>query len=113
MEFHHEAAWPELDVTLTNVADQWAQFAVAGPDGARGAGGARRPGPGDAAFPFMAAGEAMIAGVPGRLFRISFSGELAYEVAVPAASCPAGMGGDPCAPARPSASAPTGSTRST
>ena len=32
------------------------------------------------AFPFMAAGPATIAGVPGRLFRISFSGELAYEL---------------------------------
>ena len=38
----------------------------------------------NAAFPFMAAGEATIAGVAGRLFRISFSGELAYELAVPA-----------------------------
>jgi len=37
------------------------------------------------AFPFMAAGRATLAGVAGRLFRISFSGELAYELAVPAA----------------------------
>jgi sarcosine oxidase subunit alpha len=36
-----------------------------------------------AAVPFMAALPARIAGVRGRLFRISFSGELAYEVAVP------------------------------
>ena len=36
------------------------------------------------AFPFMAASAATIAGVAGRLFRISFSGELAYELAVPA-----------------------------
>jgi glycine cleavage system aminomethyltransferase T len=35
------------------------------------------------AFPFMGVGEAMIAGVPIRIFRISFSGELAYEVAIP------------------------------
>ena len=37
------------------------------------------------ALPFMAAANAMIAGVAGRVFRISFSGELAYELAVPAA----------------------------
>jgi sarcosine oxidase subunit alpha len=37
------------------------------------------------AFPFMAASAATIAGVAGRVFRISFSGELAYELAVPAA----------------------------
>jgi sarcosine oxidase subunit alpha len=36
------------------------------------------------AFPFMAASAAAIAGVAGRVFRISFSGELAYELAVPA-----------------------------
>jgi sarcosine oxidase subunit alpha len=72
-------------VLLTDVCDQWAQFAVAGPrsrevlsavvDGRELS---------NAAFPFMAAGEATIAGVAGRLFRISFSGELAYELAVPA-----------------------------
>jgi methylglutamate dehydrogenase subunit C len=37
----------------------------------------------NAAFPFMAAGEGMIGGAPVRIFRISFSGELAYEVAAP------------------------------
>ena len=37
------------------------------------------------AFPFMAAAETAVAGLPARVFRISFSGELAYEVAVPAA----------------------------
>ncbi len=40
----------------------------------------------DAAFPFMAAGSfSVLGGVEARLFRISFSGELAYEIAVPAA----------------------------
>ena len=51
--------------------------------------GARRGGRGPRssgrpAFPFMAAAAATIAGVAGRVFRISFSGELAYELAVPA-----------------------------
>jgi heterotetrameric sarcosine oxidase gamma subunit len=85
MEWHLQAVWPELDVTLTNVADHWAQFALAGPrardvlrDVIEGLDVAND------AFPFMAVGAAHFAGVPGRLFRISFSGELAYEVAVPA-----------------------------
>jgi sarcosine oxidase subunit alpha len=85
LEFHLQSVWPGLDVTITNVADHWAQFAVAGPN-------ARKVLDGitdgldlsNAAFPFMAAGNASIAGVPGRLFRISFSGELAYEVSIPA-----------------------------
>ena len=38
----------------------------------------------NAAFPFMAAAAMELDGIPGRIFRISFSGELAYEVAVPA-----------------------------
>jgi sarcosine oxidase subunit alpha len=85
MEFHAAATWPDLDVRLTNVSDHWAQFAVAGPRSrdvlARVVTGRDIS---EAAFPFMAAGAATIAGVPGRLFRISFSGERAYEVAVPA-----------------------------
>jgi methylglutamate dehydrogenase subunit C len=85
LEFHAQTVWPELDVRMVNVADQWAQFAVAGPHArmvlSRVVTGCDVS---DAAFPFMAAGEAVIAGVTGRLFRISFSGERAYEVAVPA-----------------------------
>ena len=38
----------------------------------------------NAAFPYMSAAAAHIAGIAGRVFRISFSGELAYELAVPA-----------------------------
>jgi sarcosine oxidase subunit alpha len=37
----------------------------------------------DAAFPYMGAGNITVGGLRARLFRISFSGELAYEIAVP------------------------------
>jgi sarcosine oxidase subunit alpha len=85
LEFHLQSACRDLDVVLTDVCDQWAQFAVAGPRAREVVGSVV----GDldlanSAFPFMAVAEASIAGVPGRLFRISFSGELAYELAVPA-----------------------------
>jgi len=85
MEWHLQAVWPELDVSLADISDHWAQFAVAGPQ-ARDTLAPLVAGLdfSNAAFPFMAAGEASIAGVAGRVFRISFSGELAYEVAVPA-----------------------------
>ena len=85
MEWHLQTVWADLDVTLTDVADHWAQFAIAGPK-AREVVQAVVTGLDLAndAYPFMAVGEAVIAGVPGRIFRISFSGELAYEVAVPA-----------------------------
>ncbi|MGL4440741.1 MAG: sarcosine oxidase subunit alpha, partial [Bosea sp. (in: a-proteobacteria)] len=85
MEFHAQTVWRDMDVQITSIADQWAQFAVAGPNAravlSRVVNGIDLS---NAGFPFMAAGEAEIAGVAGRIFRISFSGELAYEVAVPA-----------------------------
>ena len=84
LEFHHETCWPDLDVRLTNVADHWAQFAVAGPMARDVLAPLVDRDLSDDAFAFMAAGEAEIAGIAGRIFRISFSGELAYEVAVPA-----------------------------
>ena len=90
MEFHLQANCPRLDVHLTDVSDRWAQFAVAGPQ-ARAVLSAVASGLdlSNAAFPFMAAATATIAGLPGRLFRISFSGELAYEIAVPAGAATA------------------------
>ena len=65
--------------------DQWAQFAIAGPR-ARDVLAAALPQTdlSNESFPFMAAAAVTVAGVPARLFRISFSGELAYELAVPA-----------------------------
>lgn len=87
MEYCHQVLWPELDVHLVSVTDRWAQFALAGPR-ARDVlrvvleSGADISG---AAFPFMAAGTFRgFGGVRARVFRISFSGELAYEIAVPA-----------------------------
>jgi methylglutamate dehydrogenase subunit C len=85
LEFYLQSACAHLDVVLTDVTDQWAQFALAGP---RAREVLVRLVPhidlSNESFAFMAAAETTIAGVAGRLFRISFSGELAYELAVPA-----------------------------
>jgi methylglutamate dehydrogenase subunit C len=87
MQFCHQVLWPELDVQLVSATDQWAQFSVAGPR-ARDTLRAIVDGPfdlGNVAFPHMAAGECTVCGgVAARLYRISFSGELAYEIGVPA-----------------------------
>jgi sarcosine oxidase subunit alpha len=85
LEFHLATVWPELDVSLASVTDQWAAMSVAGPR-ARDAIAPVIEGLdiSDAAFPFMAVADCVAAGVPARLFRISFSGEQAYEIAVPA-----------------------------
>ena len=85
LEFQLQANWPQLDVQLTDVGDHWAQFAVAGPRSREVVSsvvtGLELS---NAAFPFMSAAAARIADVAGRVFRISFSGELAYELSVPA-----------------------------
>ncbi|BBK44952.1 sarcosine oxidase subunit alpha [Allostella vacuolata] len=85
MEFHAQTVWPELDVQFTSVTDQWAAMSVAGPNArrtlAKVVAGLDLD---NAAFPFMGVADATLAGCPVRVFRISFSGELAFEVATPA-----------------------------
>ena len=85
LEYCLEVLWPELDVHAVSVTEQWAGMAIAGPNAravlAAVAGGANV---GTEAVPFLGYAEIEIAGSPARLFRISYSGELAYEVHVPA-----------------------------
>ncbi|MGD9864547.1 MAG: sarcosine oxidase subunit alpha family protein, partial [Pseudodonghicola sp.] len=86
MEFARQCLWPELDVQLISTTDAWAQISVAGPN----ARALLERIVDDAdlsndAFPFMACRALTVCnGLRARLFRISFSGELAYEIAVPA-----------------------------
>jgi sarcosine oxidase subunit alpha len=87
LEFCHQWLWPELDVAFISVTDQWAQLAVAGPR-SRDIIAKLVDHPFDVsndAFPYMSAASLTICGgTTARLFRLSFSGELAYEIAVPA-----------------------------
>lgn len=86
LEFCRQCLWPGMDVHLISATEQWAQFSVAGPN-ARNLLQQVVDSEYDISndtFPFMACGEITICGgTPARLFRISFSGELAYEIAVP------------------------------
>jgi len=87
MDFCHQALWPELDVQFVSVTEQWAQFSIAGPQARALV--SRLVSPSldlsNQGFPFMAVTEvALRNGLAGRLYRISFSGELAYEIGVPA-----------------------------
>ncbi|RUW96765.1 sarcosine oxidase subunit alpha, partial [Mesorhizobium sp. M8A.F.Ca.ET.059.01.1.1] len=86
LEFCSQALWPELDVRLASATDQWAQMAVAGPKSRTILQNIVDEDISNEAFPFLAAKEISLFGgqLHGRLFRISFSGELAYELAVPA-----------------------------
>ena len=85
MERWLQTEWPDLKVYLTSVTDQWNVMSVAGPD-ARTV--LQRAGcdlelDGDA-FPFMSMQTGRVAGIPARVSRISFSGELAFEISVDA-----------------------------
>ncbi|MEM9473680.1 MAG: sarcosine oxidase subunit alpha family protein [Pseudomonadota bacterium] len=84
LEFVHQCLRPELDVRFISVTEQWAQFAVAGPRSREVLNAVLDQPIDDESWPFMACGPVGVAGIAGRLFRISFSGEHAYEVAVPA-----------------------------
>lgn len=85
MEDYLQTEWPDLDVWLTSITEQWAVIALNGPN-------ARKliepfvenvdlsPD----AFPHMALRECKVCGVEARLFRVSFTGELGFEINVPA-----------------------------
>jgi sarcosine oxidase, subunit alpha len=85
MEDYLQTEWPELKVWLTSTTEQWATIALNGPnarkllepfvDGQDLA---------DESFPHMSVAQCTVAGFPARLFRISFTGELGFEVNVPA-----------------------------
>ncbi len=85
MERWLQTEWPELEVVLTSVTDHWATAAVVGPK-SRDVVAAVCVGIdfSASAFPFMASRTGSIGDVECRVNRISFSGELAYEVNIPA-----------------------------
>ena len=81
LDFVHQTHCADWDLRFISVTESWAQFAVAGPMARALLNGYLDQPIGD--FPFMAVGEVAIGSVQARLFRISFSGEEGYEVAVP------------------------------
>jgi heterotetrameric sarcosine oxidase alpha subunit len=84
LEFCRQCLWPDMDVQLISTTEAWAQFSVAGPNARKLLQKVVDQDISDAAFPYMGAGNITVCdGVRARLFRISFSGELAFEIAVP------------------------------
>jgi len=85
MERWLQTEWPEMEVFLTSVTDHWATAAVVGPK-SRDVVSVVCEGIdfSAAAFPFMASKTGTIGDIECRVNRISFSGELAYEVNIPA-----------------------------
>ena len=86
MEFVRQCLYPKMDVQLISTTEAWAQFAIAGPNSRSVLRKIvdKEYDISNEEFPFMACGQITVCGgLRARLFRISFSGELAYELAVP------------------------------
>jgi sarcosine oxidase subunit alpha len=84
LEYWLQLHWRDLDVRLTSVTDQWAAMALAGPESRQVLTAVTSDDVGNDALPHMGYLEMNIAGSPARVFRISFSGERAYEINAPA-----------------------------
>ncbi len=84
LEEYLQTEWPDLKVYCTSVTEQWATVSVAGPKARKllqkiAPDMDLRPD----SFPFMSFKEGEVAGIDARVFRISFTGELTYEINVP------------------------------
>nr|WP_300306546.1 sarcosine oxidase subunit alpha family protein [Halomonas sp.] len=84
LELWHQTEWPELDVTFSSVTDHWATMTITGPKARDLLAELSDIDLDREAFRFMDWREGKVAGVPARVFRISFTGELAYEINVQA-----------------------------
>ena len=83
LEYYLQIVWPELNVNVVSTTEQWAGAALAGPK-SRDVLAKLFPNinVSNDSLPFMGYVEGDLFGIPARIFRISFSGELAYEINV-------------------------------
>ena len=79
-----QTEWLDLEVFLTSVTEQWAVATLSGPKARAVLAPLTDVDLSVQAFPFMAFREGRVAGLPARIFRVSFSGDLSYEINVPA-----------------------------
>ncbi|WP_282607182.1 sarcosine oxidase subunit alpha [Pelagibius sp. Alg239-R121] len=84
LEEYLQTEWPELEVYLTSVTEQFATISLAGPNARNLLAELTDIDLSAEAFPFMTLREGTAAGIPARVFRISFTGDLSYEINVPA-----------------------------
>ena len=84
MEEWLQTEWWDWKVWVVNATEQYAQIAVVGPQARSVLETLGATGIGNDSFPFMTFQDHVLAGIRARVYRISFSGELSYEIAVPA-----------------------------
>jgi sarcosine oxidase subunit alpha len=85
LENWSQTEWPELEVYFNSCTEQWAVASICGPNARRLLAEVTRDiDLSPEAFPFLTFQDAEVAGIPARIYRISFTGELAFEINVPA-----------------------------
>ena len=84
LELWHQTEWPELDVYFSSVTDHWATMTITGPEARKLLAEISDIDLDRDSFKFMDWRSGKVAGVPARVFRISFTGELTFEINVQA-----------------------------
>jgi sarcosine oxidase subunit alpha len=84
LELWHQTEWPELEVYFSTVTDHWATMTISGPNSRKVLEKITSADVSNEAFPYMGWIPAEVAGVKARIFRISFTGELSFEINVQA-----------------------------
>ena len=84
LELYHQTEWPDLEVYFTSVTDHWSTMTISGPNSRKLLAELTDCDLDKDNFAFMDWKPAKVAGVPARIFRISFTGELSYEINVQA-----------------------------
>ncbi|WP_355661743.1 sarcosine oxidase subunit alpha [Halomonas salifodinae] len=84
LELWHQTEWPELDVYFSSVTDHWATMTITGPEARKLLAEITDIDLDKESFKFMEWRSGKVAGVPARVYRISFTGELTFEINVQA-----------------------------
>jgi len=84
LEFYHQTEWPDLELYMTSVTDQWATMTISGPNSRQLLAKITDIDLSADSFRYMDWKPGMVACVPARIFRISFTGELSFEINVQA-----------------------------
>lgn len=84
LELWHQTEWPELEVYFSTVTDHWSTMTISGPNSRKVLEKLTDADVSNEAFPYMGWIATEVAGVKARIFRISFTGELSFEINVQA-----------------------------
>lgn len=84
LELYHQTEWPEMEVYFNTVTDHWSTMTISGPNSRKLLAELTDCDLSNENFSFMDWKQTTVAGVPARVFRISFTGELSYEINVQA-----------------------------